>query len=270
MFTPSEREKILKHLLTVYKKDDRITGIILVGSGAIGFTDEYSDIDIVAVVDPHYSTQVVFQEWVQRISEELPVIHRFEVSHNEQSFLAGFLLSGCLEIDFGVVSIDELIARKGRWQVLYDRTQELETKLQKSWEARERDNPQAMGKRLASVWHYIIQAVVSVQRKQLWRALHNLEEIRNRSLRLAGLRHGLVVSHYRQIDELPQNELKAYEQTIAQAVTASEIMRALQVAVQCFFRELLVIEQGTDNAKVTEKIAAEMACLLEEFSEQAN
>jgi len=127
---------------------------------------------------------------VQRLRKELSIIHWFEVSSDGASFLAGFLLSGCLEIDFGVVNANELIARKGRWKVIYDFTEQIETRLQTSWRTREKEELQAVAKRFTSIWHYIIQTVVSVQRKQLWRAIHNLEEVRNRGLRLAGHRQG--------------------------------------------------------------------------------
>ena len=267
MFTKLKREEVLQQLITGFKKDTRIVSAVLVGSGAIGFTDEYSDIDIIVVVDPLHPTRSVFQEWVQRLQQELSVIHYFEVSSNENSFLAGFLLPDCLEVDFGVVSTDELTARKDLWKVLYDRTGKIETKLQISWEAHEKDDPQAVGKKMSSVWHYIIQSVVSVQRKQLWRAMHNLEEVRNRGLRLAGLRHELVVSHFRQIDQLPEELQQEFKQTIAQSFTAEEIMRALRVASRCFFQELRAVGRKGVSTVGIEKIETEMNCLLEELSE---
>jgi predicted nucleotidyltransferase len=264
LFTPLERKSVLKKLIAGFKNDERIIGIVLVGSGAVGFKDKFSDIDIIAVADPQYPTRKVFQETVQRLRDELSIIHQFEVSFSENSFLAGCLLANCLEVDCGVVSTDELTAKKENWQVVYDRTGELEVKLQASWAIKEKVNPQEVGKRFSSVWHYIIQAVVSIQRRQLWRAMHNLEEIRNRGLNLVGLRYGLIVSHFRQIDELPQDELKLFEQTLVRSVTRGEIMHALQAAVDCFFREMRLIEQGNSNLEITEAIEREMKRLLEE------
>jgi len=60
LFTPLEREKILHQLVANLETDPRIVGVVLVGSGAIGFTDRFSDIDMVAVVNPKSSIQIVF------------------------------------------------------------------------------------------------------------------------------------------------------------------------------------------------------------------
>ena len=60
------REKVLNHLVESLKTDQRIVSLVLVGSGAVGFTDQFSDIDIVAVVDPHQATTQAFQDWIKR------------------------------------------------------------------------------------------------------------------------------------------------------------------------------------------------------------
>ena len=265
MFTIKEREEVLQRLIKGFKKDNRIDGIVLVGSGAIGFLDHYSDIDIIAVINPEHSIREVFHEWQDSLQKELAPIHSFEVAFDENNYLAGLLLPGCLEIDLGVVSTDKLVAKKERWQVIFDRTGKIETRLQTSWEARKKDDLQTIGRQLSSVWHYIIQAVISIQRKQLWRATHNLEEVRNRGLRLASLRHGLIVSHFREIDRLPQEVKEKFEQTIIKSLTAKEIMIALEVATACFFQELRTIQQNSSDFVYAKKIEAEMNKLFEEF-----
>jgi len=270
MFTHSERQAVLRQLVQGLESDGRIVGIVLVGSTAIGFADKYSDIDLVVVVDSQQPTKPVFREWVSRLDSELAPIHRFEVSFDENNFLAGFLLPRCLEIDLGVVNFDALIAKKERWKVVYDKTGQIEDKLQDSWDERAQEDVHAIGRKLASVWHYIIQAVISVQRKQLWRALHNLEEVRNRGLQLAGLRRGLAVSHFREIDQLPLEVKREFERTMVHSVTAEEILRALRLATDCFFRELQAVERETKNSDQTaEKIAVEMNRLLDEVSRSA-
>ena len=267
MFTHSERQGILQQLVQSLKDDNRIVGIVLVGSTAVGFADEYSDIDLIAVVDSQQSTERTFREWVSRLDSDLAPIHRFVASFDEHNFLAGFLLPGCLEIDFGVVNFDALIAKRGRWKVVYDTTGRIEEKLRSSWDKRPQENIHEAGRELASVWHYVIQTVISVQRKQLWRALHNLEEVRNRGLHLAGLRRGLVVSHFREIDQLPSEIKREFEQTLVHSVTAEEILRALRWATECFFRELQAIErEAIDSEQTAKRIAAAMNRLFDDIT----
>jgi predicted nucleotidyltransferase len=236
LFTEHDRFEVSRKLINLLKADNRIEGIVLVGSAAVGYFDEFSDIDLVAVVNLQHSTQEVFEYWKQTIQKVLTPVNYFEVEYNKNNFLAGFLLPGCLEVDFGVVSLNELIAKKERWKVIHDRTGIIETRLQKSWGERKIEDPLLIGLQLSSVWHYIIQAVVSIQRNQLWRAKHNLEEVRNRGLRLAGLRHGLVVSHFREIDRLPQDVKEKFEQSIPPVLTAQEIMTSLKATTNCFLK----------------------------------
>jgi hypothetical protein len=123
----------------------------------------------------------------------------------------------------------------------------------------------AIGTQYASVWHYIIQTVVSIRRNQLWRALHNLEEVRNRGLYLAGLRHGLIVSHFRQIDQLPESVRRSFARTLTSRVEASEIIRALKAAVACFYGELGLISVEGADFNVHKKVESEILALLDEF-----
>ena len=48
-YSPAIREAILNRLLTALQSDTRVTGLLVVGSGAEGFEDVHSDIDLCAV-----------------------------------------------------------------------------------------------------------------------------------------------------------------------------------------------------------------------------
>jgi predicted nucleotidyltransferase len=265
LFTEHDRDEVSRKLIKLLKEDNRIDGVVLVGSGAVGYLDEFSDIDLVAVVNPQHSTEEVFQYWKQTIQKALSSVHYFEVEFDKNNFLAGFLLPGCLEVDFGVVSANELIAKKEHWKVIFDRTEKIETRLYKSWEERKFEDPLTISLQLSSVWHYIIQAVVAIQRKQLWRAAHNLEEVRNRGMRLASLRHDLVGSHFREIDRLPREVKEKFENTIPPSLTAQAIMKSLESAIACFFEELRLLHPNDNGLLDIESLEWEMNKLFEEY-----
>ena len=50
MYTAESRQQVLDGVVSALKKDKRVTGVLLVGSGVYGFKDEYSDIDMTVVV----------------------------------------------------------------------------------------------------------------------------------------------------------------------------------------------------------------------------
>ena len=72
-YSPATREATLNHLLTALQNDQRITGLLVVGSGAEGFADVYSDIDLCAVTTSADDVRPAFQEWGVKIREMLPV-----------------------------------------------------------------------------------------------------------------------------------------------------------------------------------------------------
>ena len=68
----TNRNAMLRRLGDALRDDERLAGMVLVGSGAYGFRVDESDIDIVAPVLAEHDATAVFQEWKQRIRTVLP------------------------------------------------------------------------------------------------------------------------------------------------------------------------------------------------------
>ena len=116
-FSPEERQGILDRVLSVLQNDARIAGVLIVGSGAVGFDDEYSDIDLSVVVAEEDDVTLVFREWRGQIESLLSVIQCFESYYGPNNYLYGFLLSNFLELDIGFLCLANLIAKKPRWEI---------------------------------------------------------------------------------------------------------------------------------------------------------
>ncbi len=114
LFSPAERQGTLNRILTALQGDDRIAGVLIVGSGAIGFDDIYSDIDLSVVVAEENNVLPVFREWRTWIKELLPVIHCFETDFGSNNYLYGFLLDNFLELDIGFLCLTNLVAKRSR------------------------------------------------------------------------------------------------------------------------------------------------------------
>ena len=70
--TPEERRTVLRSIEDALKTDPRIAGVVLVGSGAVGFQDEFSDIDLSVVVRRMQDIEPVFREWGTRSAGRCP------------------------------------------------------------------------------------------------------------------------------------------------------------------------------------------------------
>lgn len=77
IFSADERREILDRILLNFEDDDRITGVLVVGSGAVGFDDDYSDIDLCIVIAKEADVFNVLRDWKGRIEDLFPVIQNF-------------------------------------------------------------------------------------------------------------------------------------------------------------------------------------------------
>lgn len=237
-YTPAERQRTLDCLLDALRADDRLAGVLVVGSGAVGFTDAYSDIDLAVVVERAEDVKPAFDDWGVSIAGMFEVLDRVLVQRAPNIFLYAILLGGFLELDISFQCLDDLTARRARWYVAWDRSDRIAEIMRTSWDARPEPDLGAIYRRyVEGAWYYVNHVGLLVARGQLWRAISDLELIRARVIELAGLRCGLDTQDSREADQLPPDLLAALEATLAQRVEAGEILRALRAVMALFIDE---------------------------------
>ena len=264
-YSPATRDAILDRLLTALQSDKRIIGLLVVGSGAEGFEDIHSDIDLCAVTSLVDEVQPAFQEWGVKISEMFSLFHSLESVRAPNVYLWVFLLENFLEIDLCFLCSDDLRATRNRWKTVLDRSGKIENIQQSSWDNRPKPNLEETYRyRLSSIWHYIKHAIVAVQRKQPWRAIYEIEQIRNQTVELRGLRDKLETKRFRHVDQMSENFLMRLEHTLISSLKEVDIMKALKVAVSCFFNEAQHFDT-TLNLKLAERFEKKTNTYFELF-----
>ena len=237
-YSPATRKATLDRLLAALRNDKRLAGLLIVGSGAEGFEDDHSDIDLCAVTTLADDVRPAFQEWGIKIHEMLPMFHSLESPRAPNVYLWVFLLENFLEIDLCFLCLDDLRATRNRWKTVFDRSGKIESIMQSSWESRPRpDLEEAYRSRLSSIWHCIKHATIAVQRQQPWRAIFELELIRNQTIELRGVRDELETKRFRHVDRMSKDFLIEIERTLVLSLNEVDIMNALKAATTCFFRE---------------------------------
>jgi predicted nucleotidyltransferase len=237
-FSPSERQRVLGRLLDALRQDPQLTGVLVVGSGAEGFDDAYSDIDLCVVLARAEEVRPAFQAWGVRFQQLLPVFYAGESARGPGSTLWVLLLDNFLEIDAGFLSLDALEARWGRWHTVVDRVGQIEPQMQRSRAHRSGPHLPLVYERLVGwTWHYVIHATVAAQRGQAWQALYELEQIRQRTIVLRGTRAGVETKRYRHVDRLPAAFLADVQRTLVADLSRPARMRAIRQATACFYDE---------------------------------
>jgi len=115
------RSELVRTLETVMRADARIVGLVMIGSGASGFRDELSDVDLMAVVSAELDAVEVGDALARDLASQLPLYRHVQTPPARARGIHVFLLEGHLELDLSFVSIGELRATSERFRILFDR-----------------------------------------------------------------------------------------------------------------------------------------------------
>lgn len=234
LFSADEREAIKTQLIECAEKNEAVLSLVLVGSGAVGFTDALSDLDFYLVVDRKKAIPAVM--WTMR---EL-IEKQFGILFFEQMDARGlqvYLLQNYLEIDMGYAPIEEAVARRERYQVLFDKTGAVQSLMDESWQKNKNANENPKG-HADTIFHYLFHAAVAIQRGQYWRCVAEMEIARNMLVEMKGYRYSLVTKRYRDVDRFPEAELAGLQKTLVTALTQEALLQNLLCLVDLVYSEL--------------------------------
>jgi Ser/Thr protein kinase RdoA (MazF antagonist)/predicted nucleotidyltransferase len=238
-YSPKERTQILDLITEESRKNDAFVGCVLVGSGSFGFSDEYSDIDILVVVDDQLDMAHVSGTWKDHLDTLLPVMAYAEVPRADRIILHNFYLANYLEINNCVLPLELLSATKANYRVLWDRTGRIRDILDTTWQENCRRDPlrSYFAQRMDGIWHYVNHGFVAIRRGKPWQALSDIEEIRQQIIHLHAYRNRLEPKRNRDVDRMDRAFLERLESLMVASASAELLMSKLNLATRMFFDE---------------------------------
>lgn len=256
--SPGSREAILESIITKLKEDQRIVGAILVGSGAYDFKDKYSDIDLAVVTMEEENLEEIYYDWIEVMQNAFQIIHRFEFVVTPKILLHGFFLENFIEIDISFQPINAISAHKKNWLIIFDITGKLKEIMQESWKQEEKKNYlKRFTDQVDGSWYYVNQALIALARGNYWKALYQIETIRNEIVNIVSLPAKLSVKHYNNIEKLPQTLLKELESLLNLSLNKENLFSAVKKATEIYFREIAKTSKqinGPDYSFLEKKI----------------
>ena len=244
MYTAESRQQVLDGVVSAFKKDERVTGVILVGSGVYGFKDEYSDIDMTVVVAGEL--EQVYADWKKSIYGLFPIVSHFEAVKGSGVYLYGFLLEGFLELDISFQRLKDLYARRPHWKVLDDTSGKIEDHMKEHVRKRKAVNKEKrLRYYLGEIWWYIVHAGFAIKRKHYVKAMFHIENVRDITITLKGISRGLKTSRdsrFRESDQLSQDFISKVSKAQTRSLEEAELVRALTAASELFFSEAMQLE----------------------------
>ncbi len=264
LYDAAYRKRVVEIVTQALIEDERISGALLVGSGAKGFRDRYSDVDLTILVDDEARLEEIYTDWWIRLHALLPVIDAFK---EPSSHLYGLLLDRYMEIDIGFQGESALFERKPNWKILFDKRGVIPD-LMKPREKSIIDQVTAHEKRLQDSWYYIIHTISAIQRGQNLRASFFIGFLRDEAILMAGLNKGLntsLRSYFAEADKLPEEIKKRITDTLPASTEPAEQLRALRAVVDIYYEEAERLD-GKLGMQRTSKLRAAMREYLTIFS----
>ena len=217
-FSPERRQEILDYLIHQFKQDPKIAGAILVGSGAYGFTDEYSDIDFSIITYAQYDVKVIFHEWYSKLLNQLEIIHSFDIEYNPDNFLMGLFLEDFLELNIGFQKITHVFAKRKHWKVLFDKTDSLSKIMEDSWKQNQENRQKFIASNLKFLvngsWHYVNSTVIALSRENYWRVIRELDILRTRIIDIVAMRYDIKVTSFLDSEHMTEDFRRSLSETL--------------------------------------------------------
>lgn len=229
-FTEEYRSGALEQIIDFLKSHNDVLSVIIVGSGAKGFRDIYSDIDLTVVINDKTNIDTFILEYQLYLNNKFNVMINHRVGERP---LAIAVLDNFLEIDISAVYLNQLSAVRNSWNVIFDKTEQAEKIMQETLQSRiSADLSEHIDNEFHNAawgfWHYIIYSAIAIKRNDLWRANWEMEYLRNNAIQLLGLKYGIETKRNRDVKLFPAEILKRLQNTIPVGFTQTDFWVALK------------------------------------------
>ena len=263
LFRPNDRENLLADIVTFLKDIHSVSGIILVGSLSTDSVDSWADIDLSIVINPAEETASVQEQFSTFSQGHFDLYHLYESSYGEHNYLTMLFLSNYLEVDTGFISLDKLKAKRKDWKVLYDKDNLVATTMKESWAENVVSNPGLdLSNSKASILYHTRNFCVAVKRGKRFRALKEIEDLRNLCTLLWGDSKKQVGKHFRDVDIYAEKFTQQLAKTYANTDSIDEIVKTYLETIELFF---LTYNEIRTNKKLDDYLKGHIAGMITAF-----
>lgn len=242
LFSVASRQDIYNNILAQLQGDDRIIGIISFGAQDKTFSDDFDGIDLLAVLANPTVIDIVFSLWVKRLQDFFAMLSVYEPIISYPNYHIAFLLNDYLSIELHLQALNKLVLIGTEWCVAYDEEKQLSGYLEHYSSTPEERLGALYQKQMRIIWKPIVSCVTALQRDNLWLAISELSDLREKLVEIAGLRQGQYTQEFQNLHHLPDMFLVQLRHTMPTNVNAVAIRRALRVTINLLFQESSLLD----------------------------
>jgi hypothetical protein len=226
VYTIEERERLREMLVVTARADQRISGAATTGSAALGEDDRWSDIDLAFGIADPARLRDVLTDWTDLMYRDHGSLHHVDVSFGSAIYRV-FLLENTLQVDLAFFPAAEFGATHPTFRLLFGTAVE-----------RAHVSPPTAALLIGLGWLYALHARSCIQRGRLWQGEYMVSGVRDHTLALAAIRHGLPADQGRGLDRLPRDVTAPLEAALVRALDFAELRRAFGAATDGLLAEI--------------------------------
>ena len=230
MFSPEQREKTRRRLLSLAESDDGVAAAAITGSEVAGTGDAWSDIDLAFGIRGELSAALA--RWTEILERDFGALHHWDLPWGSSIYRV-YLLPDWLEVDIAFTPAADFGPRGPNWRTVFGDTVEVE-----------QNAPVARDDLVGLTWHHLLHARMCIERGKPWQTEWLISAARNHLLALACLRLGYPTRYAKGTDELSRDVTAPLEDTLVRSLDEVELRRALAAAVDAYRDELQRTDPG--------------------------
>lgn len=239
MVNPDDRKKYFDRMVTKLESSELVEGIVQIGSGVVGFTDEHSDIDLMVATSRIENAELT-KNVIHSFFTEINPTYIKEKQFSKDIFLLIVVMENKLEFNVSIVPREFLSVKSPLWKVLVDKTG-LVTEKMKSENEKFENQPVKYDAGFDIPFEFVYCAMSldkALKRNNVIYALKMLETMRTYTLYLQAMNEKKKLHQFKAYDTLDPSFIEEYLKTYPEKMSVKDLMDSAKNLKELFVNVL--------------------------------
>jgi hypothetical protein len=239
LYSPEERKVYFEKTINGLRVLDLVEGVVQIGSGVVGYKDDFSDIDLMVATSKVEDAELTKNHIHQFLTDFNPSCIK-EKKFSKDIFLLIVILENDLEFNISIVPRDMLSVRSPLWKVIVDKTGLVSEKMNSENASFEKKSIKYnVGFDLPFEFVYCARALEKeLKRNNLIYALRMLEEMREFTLIVQALNEDKKLHQFKAYETLNPSFIETYLSTYPAKITVESVRHSAEQLKQLFSETL--------------------------------
>lgn len=224
MYGSLERKDFFVKTIESLESSDLVEGVVQLGSGVIGYKDEYSDIDLMVAASKVEDVEST-KRLVHQILSEFSPIYIKEKQFSRDIYLLIAFMENSLEFNVSILSSDLLNVKSPLWKVIVDKTGFVSEKMNAENEFFQ-NKPVKYDVNIDIAFEFVYCALSmdkELKRNNFIYALKMLEKMRDYLLLAQAMNENKKLHQFKAYDTLDKSFIEAYLSTYPDEITVEKL-----------------------------------------------